>query len=249
MFELIQRLGSSSRVKAGEFLFGDDDPVDQLIYVHRGLIGRAVRDPSTQLTMALAFSPPGRMAAGTLNFFSGIPCVGKYFAFEASEIIRCPQAVCRAIVYRNPELLRCFAIHAEQFAMSNRLTGSAHILLPVKKRLPLLFLAWASAFGQLSKRSDTDGLWIQMPIPAIRSNLARLINSSLITIDRQLADWRSTGLFLREHNTLWLRPVLVEESLDWLCRLDETARHAQRPVALKALLSQNESPRARPQSL
>lgn len=234
---LFRRLGSHHRVCPGEFLFNETQAVEHLVYVRTGLIGRAVINPDTRQEMVLALSPPRRMAAGTLNFFSGLPCVGKYFAFESSELICCPQSLVRAVIADNPGLIRSLAIHCELLALSNRLTSCSQLILPVRRRLPLFLLAWACAFGVWSKRHGGNESWIRAPLPVVRSDLARLVSTSVVTIDRQTAEWRSAGLLVREARTLWIKPALLEESLDWLCRLDESTGQVSRPQTLSDLIA------------
>lgn len=236
LLDLITRLGSSRRLEAGEYIYAPHEPVDRLVVVRNGLTARAVVDPASSQPEAIAISPPGRLGSGNLNFFSGRPCAGRYFALCRSEIVSCPQSLIRAMGKADPELGWLIVHYFELCNLSDRLGFASQVMLPVPTRLKTLFLSWAVSFGHEAERIDAPGRWIRMPALMSRGDMARVIHASLMSVDRLLGEWRQGGLILREGAAVWVRPELLRDAHAWLCRTEEDASLHPRPRELSDAL-------------
>lgn len=234
--ELISRLGNSRRLEAGEYIYAPHDRVDRLVLVRNGLTARAVVDPASSQPEAIAISPPGRLGSGNLNFFSGRPCAGRYFALCRSEIVSCPQSLIRAMGKSDPELGLLLVHYFELCNLSDRLAFASQVMLDVPTRLKTLLLSWAVSFGHEAERADTSGRWIRMPALMARGDMARVIHASLMSVDRLLGEWRQTGQILREGEVAWVRPELLRDAHSWLCRTEEEASLHPRPRELSEVL-------------
>ncbi len=236
IFEMIERLGTVRQLEPGDYVFASHERVNRLVYVRSGVTGRAVVDPASNHPEAMAISPPGRLGAGNLNFFSARPCAGRYFAICRSEIVSCPQTLLLTMAKRDLEFGLLLVHYFELCSLSDRLGFATQVLLPVPLRLQVFFLSWACSFGQEAEREDLPGRWLKMPVPPARPDIARVIYASLISIDRLLCTWRQSQLLLREGEQLWLRPELLRDAHAWLCRTEESASGHPRPSELTDML-------------
>lgn len=236
LLDMIERLGTVRQLKPGDYVFAQHERVNRLVYVRSGMTGRAVVEPASKNPEAMAISPPGRLGAGNLNFFSGRPCAGRYFAICRSEIVSCPQSLVLAMAKHDPEFGWLLVHYFELCSLSDRLAFATQVLLPVPLRLQMFFLSWACSFGQETEHPDLPGRWLSMPAPFARPDIARVIYASLISIDRLLCDWRQAGLMMRDGERLWLRPELLSEAHAWLCRTEESVSGHPRPAELVAML-------------
>lgn len=234
--EAIERLGVVRRLEIGEYIYAPHERVDRLVLVRNGLTARAVVDPASNQPEAIAISPPGRLGSGNLNFFSGRPCAGRYFALCRSEIVVCSQAVIQALAKRDSEFLLQLVHYFELCNLSDRLGFATQVMLPVPMRIKVLLLSWAVSFGREAERDDLPGRWIRMPVPPSRADIARVVHGSLVTIDRHLGDWRQSGHILREGEQIWLRPELLADAHDWLCRTEEDVSRHPRPRQLSEVV-------------
>ena len=86
---LIDRWGVVRELNAREPVLGEiTDKVDQLVLVRSGITARIFGSLYNQSSPAMAFSVPGRLACGNLNFFSHRPCIGSYVAVVPSVASR-----------------------------------------------------------------------------------------------------------------------------------------------------------------
>ena len=117
LLRLIERIGTVRKLSAGEEIFRPCDPVDQVTVVRKGITGRALGHDGN----AIGLSIPGRFASGNLNFFTGFPCFGRYFALIPSEIITAPKDLLIPVLRGSPEAALLFARQFEMAKLSDRL--------------------------------------------------------------------------------------------------------------------------------
>ena len=76
---LIERWGVVTELDANEPVLGSfDHKVDRLVLVKSGITARCFGSVFALKRPSVAFSVPGRLACGNLNFFSQRPCIGSY---------------------------------------------------------------------------------------------------------------------------------------------------------------------------
>ena len=78
---LIERWGVEKEVPANAPVLGHiNERVDKLVLVKSGVTARNFGSACSVERPSVAFSVPGRLACGNLNFFSQRPCIGSYYA-------------------------------------------------------------------------------------------------------------------------------------------------------------------------
>lgn len=114
---LIERWGVETELGANEPVLGHvSDKVDKLVMVKSGITGRCFGSIYGVKQPGMAFSIPGRLACGNLNFFSHRPCVGSYYALVPSVVISVPQSLLYSLCEKDPEMLM---IVAREFELVN----------------------------------------------------------------------------------------------------------------------------------
>lgn len=236
ILDLVERLGTSRRLLAGEFLFGRDEKLDKLVIVTSGVSGRSVGDPRGQ---GIAIATPGHIAAGNLNFFSERHAFGQYFAITDCEYLFCSRKLLFVLAMKDPELMALFATQFECCALSDRLGMACLFLMGAKERLAAFTCSWALNYGQWICRED--GEWIRMPVPLSRQIRSQIINVGPSWIDRTLRDWRAQNLWQRERDTVYARPSLLEPAYRWLRDHEESDNRYSYPKTLAELFSRTRS--------
>ncbi|MGN1209677.1 MAG: hypothetical protein ACI4SV_05195 [Duodenibacillus sp.] len=102
--DVIERWGVVRHLRAGDpVLGGQSDRVDKVVLVRSGITVRHFGSPYAQHQNAYAISLPGRLACGNLNFFTSLPCVGRYYALVPSTVVAVRQDLLRAMCRKDPE--------------------------------------------------------------------------------------------------------------------------------------------------
>ena len=102
---LIERWGVERTLAPKDPVLGTSERVDQLVMVKSGITARCVSSPFAQSRLSVAIGLPGRLACGNLNFFTGRPCVGRYFALVPSVVVSVPQELVMSLAKKNTEFL------------------------------------------------------------------------------------------------------------------------------------------------
>ena len=159
---LIERWGVERTLAPKDPVLGASERVDQLVMVKSGITARCVSSPFAQSRLSVAIGLPGRLACGNLNFFTGRPCVGRYFALVPSVVVSVPQELVMSLAKKNTEFLLLIAAQFELAALSDRLGFAAETLLDIDERVLAFFMSWASVYGKLT---EIDGeTWVDMPL-------------------------------------------------------------------------------------
>lgn len=226
LLRLIERIGTVRKLSAGEEIFSPCDPVDQVTVVRKGITGRALGHDGN----AIGLSIPGRFASGNLNFFTGFPCFGRYFALIPSEIITAPKDLLIPVLRGSPEAALLFARQFEMAKLSDRLGFAILSSCSVELRLAAFYYAWAASYGH-TVQDEAGDTWIRMPPPIQRHYIANVVNTSRLSIDRFLKQWKDKNLSKMVSEELWVQPSLLEPIHAWICDKEEISTRV-RPASL-----------------
>ena len=234
LLALVLRLGERRKFRSGDLLFENNQKIDALMIVIRGVTARSMGNLDGQ---AIGLATPKRIAAGNLNFFSGRHAIGRYFAITDSELCVCSRSLLLSVLEAQPQLMKTCAVQFECCALSDRLSFACLSLLDARDRLKAFLTTWAVNFGELLK--DESGLiWIRMPVPTTIQVESQIVNTSLNWVDRILHDWRESGLWRRERESVIVSPSLLEETYRWMRSLEEGDNLFRYPSSLTLLLEQ-----------
>ncbi len=217
---LIERWGVEREVAANEPVLGHiSDCVDKLVLVKSGVTARnfgsvyALRRPS------VAFSVPGRLACGNLNFFSHRPCIGSYYALVPSVVISIPQSLLFKVCEQDPKMLMLCATEFELINLSDRLGFGAHSRLGVEDRLLAYFLTWSVAFG---REEIIDGeSWVTFPTPLRGTALQSVVSCSSAALERALGNLKQDGHYVTENEFARIRLSVLEPIHKWIRNNEE----------------------------
>ncbi len=224
---LVERLGTSRRLAAGENIFSPDTPVKDLVLVRRGVTARSVGDPDGQAAQAIAFATPGHIAAGNLNFFTQRPAFGHYFALTNCEIISCPSHLLRQIITQDLHLMNLAVQQFESCALSDRIGLGCLALLGVEMRIKTLAYIWAVNYARVIT-SPGEPMWLEMPVPLPRNVRCRVVSTSSVTMDKVLKEWKDAGVWIRQGD--WVR-LPVSHLMDIFLWLSKSSDPSSLPTA------------------
>ena len=132
---LIERWGVETELGANEPVLGHvSDKVDKLVMVKSGITGRCFGSIYGVKQPGMAFSIPGRLACGNLNFFSHRPCVGSYYALVPSVVISVPQSLLYSLLGVEDRLLAYFITWTVAFGREEIIDGISWIRVPAPLR-------------------------------------------------------------------------------------------------------------------
>lgn len=211
---LIERVGVTRTLAVNESVFAPGTPADQVVFVKKGVIGRKI---GTYEFMDII--PPGRLACGNLNLLSGQAGMASYFALVPSDVVACPAALFRQLLLKDPELLALFCLQAELASLSDRLAFSICSILPVQDRIKAFFLSWAFCFGDLI--TINNHTWFVMPMTIQRNHIASATNTSRVSLDLVLRDWKKEGRYDCRNERVYLRADLLKPIYDWILTQEE----------------------------
>lgn len=217
--ELIRKTGVTRQLSAGEPIYQAGQAVEHLVLVTKGVTAREVGQGSN----VIAIAPPGHFACGNLNFFSSLPCIGRYFALVDSEIIIVPQLLIRQLLNIEHDVSRIVSVQFELCTLSDRMAFGAYALSEVSERLKVFFVAWYRNYGRFV--STEAGSWCVMPLPVQRKYLAALINASRVWLDKTFKQWSDRGLYKTQGDYALMRPSVLESAYRWIIGMEEATRN------------------------
>lgn len=198
---LIERWGVEKELNAREPVLGQvNDKVDQLVLVRSGITARIFGSIYRQASPAMAFSVPGRLACGNLNFFSHRPCIGSYVAVVPSVVVCVPQSLVLRMCRSDADFALLVASEFEKIALSDRLGFGLLALLDIENRFLAFLLSWAVTFGHLEMQGDEG--WVRAchcpcaatPCgPCSTAQAPRLTAVSPRSSKRATISWRATS--------------------------------------------------------
>lgn len=231
---LIERWGVERTLAPKAPVLGTSERVDQLVMVKSGITARCVSSPFAQSRLSVAIGLPGRLACGNLNFFTGRPCVGRYFALVPSVVVSVPQELVMSLAKKNTEFLLLIAAQFELAALSDRLGFAAETLLAIDERVLAFFMSWASVYGKLT---EIDGeTWVDMPLILRGEALRYVVNCSSAALERSMTSLKKKGLVVSEADRFRVKLEILKPVHQWL-RSAEEASALPRPEEISRLFT------------
>lgn len=232
---LIERWGVEKELAPKDPVLGAvNDKVNKLVLVKSGITARCFGSVLSVPRPAIAFSIPGRLACGNLNFFSHRPCIGSYFALVPSVVVMVPQSLLYSLCEKDPELLMLIAKEFELMNLSDRLGFGVHSILGVEERLLSYFITWTVAFG---REEVIDGVsWIRMPAPLRGEALQFVVNCSAAALERALGNLKSSGMLVLQNDTAIIQLSCLLPVHRWIRNIEERSSDLYRDP-LKKILS------------
>ena len=219
---LIERWGVERTLAPKDPVLGTSERVDQLVMVKSGITARCVSSPFAQSRLSVAIGLPGRLACGNLNFFTGRPCVGRYFALVPSVVVSVPQELVMSLAKKNTEFLLLIAAQFELAALSDRLGFAAETLLDIDERVLAFFMSWASVYGKLT---EIDGeTWVDMPHILRGEALRYVVNCSSAALERSMTSLKKKGLVVSEADRFRVKLEILKPVHQWLRSAEEASR-------------------------
>lgn len=212
---LILKNGREASFKAGEYLFRPDEPIHSLVLVRRGITLRGAGSASAVDMPAAAYSTPGRLACGNLNFFTRLPCAGNYSAATDCSVVFCPQDTLSEILKNDPSLLAVVAKHFELCILSDRLGFLAHKFLTVEQRLSCYLLSWCTYYGRKFVRENGSTV-IHVPTPLRGESLRNVLGCSNAAFQKAISDFYDSPLVERDNEWIYIRPDYMKDVHEWL---------------------------------
>lgn len=223
---LIERWGIEREIAANEPVLGSvNDKVDKFVLVKSGITARCFGSIYAVKRPSVAFSVPGRLACGNLNFFSHRPCIGSYYALVPSVVVSIPQSLLFKVCEQDPKMLMICATEFELINLSDRLGFGVHSLLGVEDRLLAYFLSWSVAFGR-EEIIDND-TWISFPTPLRGSALQSVVNCSAAALERALGKLKQDGDYVSVSDTARIRLSVLRPIHNWMRNIEE--KHSELP--------------------
>lgn len=206
--------------RAGDpVLGGQSDRVDKLVLVQSGITVRHFGSPYAQNQNAYAISLPGRLACGNLNFFTSMPCVGRYYALVPSTVTAVSQDLLRAMCRKDSESCITVMQEFEDIALTDRLGFGATVALPIRDRILAFLLTWAEALGTLE--SIDGALWVSIPTPLSNDALRKVIYSSQAAFERAWRALREDGIYVADGDRARVLLSALEPVHRWLGHQEE----------------------------
>lgn len=231
---LIERWGVETELGANEPVLGHvSDKVDKLVMVKSGITGRCFGSIYGVKQPGMAFSIPGRLACGNLNFFTHRPCVGSYYALVPSVVISVPQSLLYSLCEKDPEMLMIVAQEFELINLSDRLGFGVHSMLGVEDRLLAYFITWTVAFGREEIIDGTS--WIRVPAPLRGEALQFVVNCSAAALERALGNLKSSGNYIPQNDSALIKLECMLPVHRWLRNIEERSSDLYRNPLKKIL--------------
>ncbi len=219
---LIERWGVEKILNARDPVLGQiTDKVDQLVLVKSGITARFFGSAYRQNSPAMAFSVPGRLACGNLNFFSHKPCIGSYFAVVPSVVVSVPQSLVMSMCEKDKDFMLLVASEFEKITLSDRLGFGILAQMDIEGRFLAFLLSWAVAFGHLEVIDNEE--WVRMPLPLRGDALRAVLNCSSATLDRCVITLKQQGDYVVGADFARIKFERLKPIHRWIRNSEETS--------------------------
>lgn len=214
LVRIFLRLGLSKSLKEGERVFSSNERIDHVVLVTKGVTARAIGSTKGD-SPAIALSTPGHLAAGNLNFFSGRPAAGHYFAITNAEVAYVPRNILAGLAKQDSFINELLQVQFELASLSDRVGFCCLSLLSTEDKLKALTSTWALNFGTMV--FDREGRkMIRMPVPLTRKYQVLVTNCSSVWLDKVLHKWIREKNWERDGEFVLVNPELLEPYYHWL---------------------------------
>ncbi len=233
LVEIVLKLGIKRQLAVDEPIFRTGR-VDQFVLVTKGVTGRSIGNPSGQASTAIAYSTPNHIGAGNLNFMTGRPAIGRYFALTPAEIVYCPRDLLRSVIATDPDLVNLMNIQLELATLSDRLGFCCLSLLGAEDRIKSHLVTWSLNFGEMVRIGDVE--CIKMPSPLPRPAISQVSSTSMVWIDKHMKEWRDKRLWKRDGDWVYLKPELLDPVYKWMRKSEEELSNFEYPQSISDLI-------------
>lgn len=224
---LIERWGVEKEVPANAPVLGHiNERVDKLVLVKSGVTARNFGSACSVERPSVAFSVPGRLACGNLNFFSQRPCIGSYYALVPSVVVSIPQSLLFKVCEQDPGMLLLCATEFELINLSDRLGFGAHSRLGAEDRLLAYFLTWSVAFGREELVEGEP--WVVFPTPLRGIALQSVVSCSAAALERALGNLKQDGHYVTDNDSARIRLSVLEPIHKWIRNNEEKSSNWHR---------------------
>ena len=151
----LYEVGHRQNVERRRENFSSKEKIDHVVLVTKGVTGRAIGSTSGE-TQAIALSTPGHIAAGNLNFFSGRPAAGHYFAITNAEVVYVPQTILAGLAKQDRFINELLQVQFELASLSDRVGFCCLSLLSTEDKLKALTSTWALNYGLWSMTKKAE---------------------------------------------------------------------------------------------
>ncbi len=230
LVRIFLQLGIQRKLNEGERIFNQNEKIDQLVLCLKGITARAI-GPGNECSSAFAISTPGHLAAGNLNFFSGRPAAGHYFALTNAEIVCVPRSILLNLAKQDRNINELLQIQLELASLSDRVGFICLSLLSTEDKLKALCSTWSLNYGEMVK-DERQKKWIKMPVPLTRKIQSRITNCSSVWLDKVLHNWIKKGQWKRDKEFVYVAPELLEPFYHWLIACMDEADSFNYPKTL-----------------
>lgn len=224
---IVRQLGRIRRIPAQTPLFARYENIEHIVITQKGVSGRFLGSPYTQATVSMAVAPPGCLAAGNLNLFTGRAAIGRYITLTKCEMLFCRKEHFLQAIHHDPALLSLLIQQLELINLSDRLGFACASLLTVDQRFQAFLLAWSLFYG--CRQIIQERLWIEVPYPISRRALANILRCSPKWLDTLLKHWQNEERIQRQGSWLWIRADSLNEIIHIIANLEECPPNPWRP--------------------
>lgn len=214
LVKIFLKLGITETLKEGQRVFSPNERIDHVVLVTKGVTARAIGSTGGDVH-AIALSTPGHLAAGNLNFFSGRPAAGHYFAITNAEVVYVPRNILLGLAKQDRAVNELLQVQFELASLSDRIGFCCLSLLNTEDKLKALASTWALNYGTMVV--DKEGRkMIRMPAPLTRKYQILVTNCSSVWLDKVLHKWIRDKNWKRDGEFVLVCPELLEPYYHWL---------------------------------
>lgn len=220
--DLIKKLGLPRELCRQEKVFQPKEKIAGIVLVTAGVIARNFGIEGIG-PKAAAISTPGHIGSGNLNFLTGRPACGSYFALTKAKVVFCPKDVLLPVLSSDKDLLMRMLKHLETCTLSDRMGFALMAFAPVELRLKAFVVSWAVHYGKILK---TDGqTYVKVPVPLTRNNRCLVANASALSTDKCLKAWKESGMWQRDGDFITFPTAFVEDAYSWMRNSEENSAY------------------------
>mgnify|MGYP003623274087 CR=1 FL=1 len=221
---LFMENGKIQSVRRGYISHYENTEPDPIVMVVSGVMSHAIINDELGKSTAISLIPAKRMT-GFSNFFTRVRMPTRAETMDKAELCSISYKKLLDLIIDSKQAYMDFSKYKERGNKAD-LYGMLTIMTqPVDERLKMMFASILLATGykfqdliNTSFRYDYNKLreWTEVPFRLTRQNIAKIVYSSGITIDRHLAEWAKEGVLKREGPLYSVRPEKLISAYEWI---------------------------------
>ncbi len=232
--------GEIRKIKKGGYIIPPGSTVNKFCIVLEGFTARSLVSPLGVEGNGIGIAPPQHIATGNLNFFTGRPCFGNYYALVNSVIAQCPTDTLRELAKEDPKLLLKLGRQFESCSLSDRFTFACQGILASEEKMKAFVCGWAANYGKLvADGQDEQAQALEIGIPQLPDLelLGKTCSINWLIIKGIFNKWKDEGLWMPKENEIIFSASLVENIYRWITRQGKELYLPGYPETLQELLS------------